>query len=74
MTADMNVLTRAKRIVVKVGSALLVHPLSGTVNHAWLAGLAADGETVVAGVEHIERGYDDFVGTLGSLGADVAWQ
>ena len=39
-----------------------------------LAGLAADGETVVAGVEHIERGYDDFVGTLRSLGADVAWQ
>jgi UDP-N-acetylglucosamine 1-carboxyvinyltransferase len=39
-----------------------------------LAGLAADGETVVAGVEHIERGYADFVGTLASLGADVAWQ
>jgi UDP-N-acetylglucosamine 1-carboxyvinyltransferase len=39
-----------------------------------LAGLAAEGETVVAGVEHIERGYDDLVGTLGSLGADVSWR
>ena len=38
-----------------------------------LAGLAAEGETVVAGVEHIERGYEDFVGTLASLGADVTW-
>lgn len=39
-----------------------------------LAGLAAEGETVVSGVEHIERGYDDLVGTLASLGADVSWQ
>jgi len=39
-----------------------------------LAGLAAEGETVVAGVEHIERGYDDLVGTLASLGADVGWR
>ena len=39
-----------------------------------LAGLAAEGETVVAGVEHIERGYDDLVGTLASLGAEVGWR
>ena len=39
-----------------------------------LAGLAADGETVVSGVEHIERGYDDLVGTLSSLGAEVSWR
>jgi len=39
-----------------------------------LAGLAAEGETIVSGIEHIERGYEDFVGTLASLGADVAWQ
>ena len=39
-----------------------------------LAGLAADGETVVSGVEHIERGYDDLVGTLASLGAQVTWR
>jgi UDP-N-acetylglucosamine 1-carboxyvinyltransferase len=39
-----------------------------------LAGLAADGETIVSGVEHIERGYDDLVGTLASLGATVDWR
>lgn len=38
-----------------------------------LAGLAADGETRVAGVAHVERGYDDLVGNLASLGASVAW-
>ncbi len=36
-----------------------------------LAGLAADGETVVSGAEHIDRGYEDFAGRLRSLGADV---
>lgn len=39
-----------------------------------LAGLAADGETSVSEVAHIERGYDDLVGNLASLGAQVAWQ
>ncbi len=36
-----------------------------------LAGLVADGETTVNGLEHAERGYDDFVGHLGRLGARV---
>src|SRR5204863_357394 len=33
--------------------------------------LAADGETVVSDLDHIDRGYEDFVGKLRSLGADV---
>lgn len=37
-----------------------------------IAGLAAEGETVVADAHHIERGYEDFVGKLAGLGADVA--
>ncbi len=37
-----------------------------------LAGLVADGETTVAGIEHIDRGYEDFAGKLVALGADVA--
>jgi UDP-N-acetylglucosamine 1-carboxyvinyltransferase len=37
-----------------------------------LAGLAADGETVVAGSEHVDRGYEDLAGKLASLGADVS--
>ncbi|MFI5036086.1 MAG: UDP-N-acetylglucosamine 1-carboxyvinyltransferase [Acidimicrobiales bacterium] len=36
-----------------------------------LAGLVAEGETTVAGLEHAERGYDDFVGRLTRLGARV---
>ena len=37
-----------------------------------LAGLVADGETVVHDVEHIDRGYPHFVEQLNQLGASVA--
>jgi UDP-N-acetylglucosamine 1-carboxyvinyltransferase len=36
-----------------------------------LAGLVADGETVVSGAHHIGRGYEDLAGALRSLGASV---
>jgi UDP-N-acetylglucosamine 1-carboxyvinyltransferase len=36
-----------------------------------VAGLAAEGETVITGVSHIDRGYDDLVGRLASVGADI---
>ncbi|WP_172136755.1 UDP-N-acetylglucosamine 1-carboxyvinyltransferase [Adlercreutzia sp. ZJ473] len=36
-----------------------------------LAGIVADGETRVHRIEHIDRGYEDYVGKLASLGADV---
>jgi len=36
-----------------------------------LAGLVAEGETTVSGLEHVDRGYDDFAGRLRSLGATV---
>ena len=36
-----------------------------------LAGLVADGETVVSEPSHIDRGYEDFVGRLAALGARV---
>lgn len=44
---------------IRAGAALVV------------AGLAADGETSVSGVHHIDRGYDDLVGRLAALGADI---
>lgn len=37
-----------------------------------LAGLRAEGETVVSDVHHIDRGYEDFVGRLLSLGAKIS--
>ena len=36
-----------------------------------LAGLAAEGETLVADAGHIERGYEEFAACLQSLGAEV---
>lgn len=36
-----------------------------------LAGLRADGTTVVEGVDHIDRGYEDMVGRLAGLGAKI---
>ena len=39
-----------------------------------LAGLAADGETVVYDAHHVERGYADLVASLKALGADVDWE
>ena len=44
---------------IRAGAALVV------------AGLRADGQTEVLGAEHIDRGYEDFVGKLAALGADV---
>ncbi len=35
-------LTSAKRLVIKIGSALLVDPATGTLRHTWLEGLAED--------------------------------
>jgi UDP-N-acetylglucosamine 1-carboxyvinyltransferase len=36
-----------------------------------LAGLAAEGETIVYQCEHVDRGYADLPATLRALGADV---
>jgi UDP-N-acetylglucosamine 1-carboxyvinyltransferase len=44
---------------IRAGAALVV------------AGLVADGETVVSGVHHVDRGYDDLVGRLAAVGADI---
>jgi len=36
-----------------------------------LAGLAAQGQTVISRAYHLERGYEDLVGKLAALGATV---
>jgi len=36
-----------------------------------IAGLAADGETIVHDCQHVDRGYPDLPGQLCRLGADV---
>jgi len=56
-------------------------PLRGTLVHASdvragtcliLAGLRAEGTTTIAGIQHIERGYEDVIGSFRSLGASIA--
>jgi UDP-N-acetylglucosamine 1-carboxyvinyltransferase len=44
---------------IRAGAALVV------------AGLVADGATLISGVHHIDRGYDDLVGRLASIGATI---
>ena len=44
---------------IRAGSALVI------------AGLAADGETIVADADHVARGYDDLAGKLRGVGGDV---
>ena len=36
-----------------------------------VAGLAAEGETQISGIHHIDRGYDDLVGRLAAVGAHI---
>ena len=37
-----------------------------------IAGLAADGQTEIAGAAHIDRGYEDLTGKLAAIGASVS--
>lgn len=61
--------------IVRGGDRLQGAPVSSTDLRAGaalvLAGIVADGYTTVYEIEHIDRGYEDYVGKLRSLGADV---
>ncbi|MGH9292557.1 MAG: UDP-N-acetylglucosamine 1-carboxyvinyltransferase [Acidimicrobiales bacterium] len=50
---------RVRATDIRAGAALVI------------AGLVAEGETEVAGAEHVDRGYEDLAGRLRALGADV---
>lgn len=52
------------------GGNIVVPDLRGGFSHL-IAALAADGESTVEGIELINRGYENFMGKLGALGADV---
>ena len=39
-----------------------------------IAGLMAEGETSIGALHHLDRGYDDPVGKLTALGADIRRQ
>lgn len=70
-------------IKVRSGVAFIQggYPLHGTLVHASdvragicliLAGLCAEGTTTIAGVQHIDRGYEDVVGSFRALGANIS--
>jgi UDP-N-acetylglucosamine 1-carboxyvinyltransferase len=52
------------------GARVKAHDLRAGVAMC-LVGLAADGETSVDDAFHVDRGYDDFLGKLRSLGGDI---
>ena len=62
--------------LVRGGRPLQGAPVSSTDLRAGaalvLAGIVAEGETRVHKIKHIDRGYEDYVGKLRSLGADVS--
>ena len=52
------------------GKAVLGSDLRATAALA-LAGLFANGKTIVRGLEHLERGYEDFSKKLHEIGAKI---
>lgn len=52
------------------GAEVYAHDLRGGAALV-LAGLAAEGRTVVNDIRHIDRGYENMAGVLTSLGADI---
>jgi UDP-N-acetylglucosamine 1-carboxyvinyltransferase len=73
MGADVR--TEGRHAIVRGVDRLSGAPVSASDVRAGaaltLAGLAADGETVVHDCFHVDRGYADLPGTLRALGADV---
>jgi UDP-N-acetylglucosamine 1-carboxyvinyltransferase len=70
-----NIVTEGRVAVVSgverlEGAALACTDLRGGAAVV-LGALAAEGESVVTGLSHIDRGYDDFEGNLARLGADI---
>jgi UDP-N-acetylglucosamine 1-carboxyvinyltransferase len=68
-----NIRTHAHHAVVRgvpelSGAKVAAHDIRGGAALV-VAGLKATGETVISGAHHIDRGYDDLVGKLASVGA-----
>jgi UDP-N-acetylglucosamine 1-carboxyvinyltransferase len=53
-----------------MGGAVVSHDIRAGAAMV-VAGLAAEGSTTITGVHHIDRGYDDLVGRLQSIGAGI---
>ena len=78
--AELNRMGAAIKVDTKVAVITGVDKLHGCVVHACdlragaamvIAGLAADGTTVIEEIEYIERGYENLIGKLQGLGATI---
>ncbi len=78
--AELNRMGASIKVDTKIAVITGVEKLHGCTVHACdlragaamvIAGLAAEGTTVIEEIEYIERGYEDFVGKLQGLGADI---
>ena len=71
-----DILIEDHHALVRGGWRLQGAPVSSTDLRAGatlvLAGIVAEGETRVHKISHIDRGYEDYVGKLRALGADVS--
>ena len=71
-----NVRIEGHHAIVRGVDTLLGAPVSAPDIRAGaalvVAGLVAEGETIISNVHHIDRGYDDLVGRLSALGANVS--
>ena len=70
-----NVITEGQHVIIQGVDRLSGCPVDACDIRAGaalvLAGLRADGYTIVANAGHIDRGYQNFVPNLEALGAEV---
>lgn len=70
-----NIKVDGKMAIVEGGTPLSAAPVRAVDLRAGvamiIAGLTAEGQTEIDDIYHIERGYDDIVGKLRSVGADI---
>ena len=78
--AELNRMGAAIKVDTKVAIITGVDRLHGCTVHACdlragaamvIAGLAADGTTVIEEIEYIERGYENLIGKLQGIGATI---
>ncbi len=78
--AELNRMGASIQVETKMAVIDGVEKLQGCTVHACdlragaamvIAGLAAEGETIVEDIQYIERGYEDLVGKLEGLGASI---
>ena len=75
MKMGANIETCGKNAIIKGVSSLRGCPVEALDLRGGaalvLAGLMAEGTTLIRGIEHIERGYEDFAGGIRNLGGKI---